>query len=276
MLLAPVACSTGGRASQIPLKGDASVDGASPGQSSDAAGGPVDALAIATDATTLRFGWIIVSQSRTPINTAVSALFYEGSDSSLKPAPMLAVGTCTTTRTRARQPNENSVPPSPMLTPPGKFMHAGRIELSGGGTARLVLEPRAMGGYAPLQVLSLTWAPSERVGIRAAGGMVPAFSLDLDFPAEVTLAEPARAAELPRDRDLTVRWNVTGSAGLVSIIASSQAPEFDTDVHCTAPAADGEFVVRRALLAELAPSDGQTRGVIGVLPSSTAETTPAA
>jgi hypothetical protein len=126
-----------------------------------------------------------------------------------------------------------------------QVLDAGALQTSNGATAFTHGSP-----YDAHDVLPAPWQAGATIGISAAGAEVPAFSVEVPFPAAVTFLQPDLGkGKIAFDSDtLDIKWTVAaeGPGSVEATIAELFQPDHTfnfTVTRCTAPVDQGEMLV---------------------------------
>jgi hypothetical protein len=134
--------------------------------------------------------------------------------------------------------------PLPTLVP----LRPGSITVSGESACTIAPSDQ----YCALASGERYWDPASggTVTFTAAGGELPAFTVEVDAPTLATLTAPT-ATEVPRASDLAITW--TGGSGTIRAIGGGWSSTSDrrATVQCEAPASAGALTVPAEALQAL-------------------------
>lgn len=158
----------------------------------------------------------------------------------------------------------------------GRQPDAGAITL-GSGAAAVTLGVNADGGYEGfLNTTAALWGEGQKVAVSARGGVVPAFTGEVEMPAAAgfTLGQPAISpmltVTLAQGADLPLSWSGGGAQVRLEI-----GQDLDTAagrlIVCAFPGEGGKGAVPASLLSILLPTAGVEHGALFLMgPSRTA------
>jgi hypothetical protein len=149
----------------------------------------------------------------------------------------------------------------------GRQPDAGAITL-GSGAAAVTLGVQEDGGYKGfLNTTAALWGEGQRVAVSARGGVVPAFTGEVEMPAAAgfTLSQPAISpmltVTLAQGADLALSWTGGGAQVRLEI-----GQDLDTAagrlIVCAFPGEDGRGAVPASLLMTLLPTVGVEHGAL--------------
>jgi len=150
--------------------------------------------------------------------------------------------------------------------PTVRYESAGRVTISGGTGAPIVMNPNPDRTYPPASFTEATprWSSGAAITITASGASVPAFTLRGTFPSELTPLSPTpmmtpTGLRISATRSAGLRFTWTGErsgeavAGLSQVVGTTSR-----SISCRFPAAGRSGTMSAALMSRLSPtgSDG--------------------
>jgi hypothetical protein len=136
---------------------------------------------------------------------------------------------------------------------------AGTVTITGGSAAAVTMPFDVDNGYFSV-AQGLSYAPGDQLTISASGGVVPAFSGQLAFPAPLTVT--SGTPTVVKKSGFTATWNATTSPVVIGISQyPSGAPKLN--ISCTYDGATGTGAIPASALSDL-----MTTVSVGVLVSA--------
>ncbi len=130
------------------------------------------------------------------------------------------------------------------------FDGAGTVTITYGSGQSLQLVDDGMGGYSNIAQQYL-YAPGDTITVSGTGAVVPAFTMSLTFPSQVTVTSPTSLSVLHQS-GITATWTATSSPVHIRInqyLANSHAVFID----CTYAGDAGSGAVPASALTDLVP-----------------------